>query len=84
MRIEGHADERGTSEYNLALGARRARRVREFLIRNGIAAERMVTVSFGEEMPLAAGHGERAWSRNRRAEFSRIEGESVAARPGRR
>lgn len=69
VRLIGHADERGTSEYNLALGMRRAERVREYLINKGIANGRLVTVSFGEELPLRRGHEESAWARNRRVEF---------------
>lgn len=82
VRIEGHADERGTSEYNLALGARRARRVREYLVHRGIAPERMVIISFGEEMPLEAGQDEQSWGRNRRAEFRAIEGGRMTAKTG--
>jgi peptidoglycan-associated lipoprotein len=69
IRIEGHCDERGTVEYNLALGDRRAAAVREFLIGNGVAANRVETVSYGEERPADPGHDEAAWARNRRAEF---------------
>jgi len=67
--IEGHCDDRGTTEYNLELGGRRARAVREFLVSLGVADARMRTVSFGEERPADAGHSESAWSKNRRAEF---------------
>ncbi len=69
VRVEGHCDERGTSEYNLALGARRARRVKEQLVRLGISPERIETISYGEERPVDPGHDEAAWSKNRRAEF---------------
>ena len=69
VRLIGHADERGTSEYNLALGMRRADRVREYLINKGIANNRLLTVSYGEELPLRRGHAESAWARNRRVEF---------------
>ncbi len=69
VRLIGHADERGTSEYNLALGMRRAERVREYLINKGIANNRLLTVSYGEELPLRRGHAESAWARNRRVEF---------------
>ncbi len=69
VRIEGHADERGSVEYNLALGERRAMRVRSYLISLGIDSARIFTISFGEERPKARGHNERAWSKNRRAEF---------------
>lgn len=67
--IEGHCDERGTVEYNLALGARRAQAVRDYLVNLGVAADRIRTVSYGEERPAAPGHDEASWSRNRRAEF---------------
>lgn len=69
IRVEGHADERGSSEYNLALGQRRADSVRRALTLLGVAANRIDTTSWGEERPLAAGHDEAAWSRNRRAEL---------------
>jgi len=69
VTIEGHCDERGTSEYNLALGDRRARAVRDFLVNYGVAAARIETISFGEERPFAPGHDEAAWSQNRRAHF---------------
>ncbi|MFQ5566314.1 MAG: peptidoglycan-associated lipoprotein Pal [Paracoccaceae bacterium] len=64
--IEGHADERGTREYNLALGARRANSVRAFLISQGVDAGRLRTVSYGKERPVALGSNEQAWSQNRR------------------
>lgn len=67
--IEGHCDERGTQEYNLALGERRALAVREYLIRLGVPAYRIGTLSFGEERPSVMGGGEAAWSQNRRGEF---------------
>jgi peptidoglycan-associated lipoprotein len=65
--IEGHADERGTREYNLALGERRAAAARNFLISQGIEARRLSTVSFGKERPTVLGSTEQAWSQNRRA-----------------
>jgi len=65
--IEGHTDELGTREYNLALGAQRAAAVREFLIVNGVSRQQIETVSYGEEKPLDAGHYESAWKKNRRA-----------------
>jgi len=65
--IEGHTDERGTSEYNIALGERRAESVRSFLEGLGVAASRMSTVSYGEEKPIDPGHNEAAWAKNRRA-----------------
>jgi len=67
--IEGHCDERGTNEYNLALGDRRANAAKDFLLKSGIAAERLRTISYGEERPLDPGHDEQAWAQNRRAEF---------------
>ena len=67
VTIEGHADERGTREYNLALGERRANAAKEYLIYLGIDAKRIKTVSYGEERPVALGSDETAWSQNRRA-----------------
>jgi peptidoglycan-associated lipoprotein len=67
--IEGHCDERGTEEYNLALGEKRALAARDFLIRFGIAKSRLSIVSYGEERPLDPGHNETAWAKNRRALF---------------
>ncbi len=69
ITIEGHADERGTSEYNLALGARRAQSGRDYLVTLGIAPERLETISYGEERPVDSGHNELAWALNRRAHF---------------
>lgn len=69
IRIEGHCDERGTSEYNLALGERRAKAARDFLVAAGINARRIKTVSFGKERPFVPGHDEAAWKLNRRAHF---------------
>lgn len=73
LRIMGHCDERGTSEYNLALGERRAHAAKEFLVALGIAAERIYTVSYGEEKPAEMGHNEAAWAKNRRDEFKLIK-----------
>jgi peptidoglycan-associated lipoprotein len=67
--IEGHCDERGTPEYNLALGDRRAESAKGFLVNLGIDAARFTTVSYGEESPVDTGHDEEAWSKNRRAKF---------------
>ena len=64
--LEGHADERGTVEYNLALGERRAMAVRRFLMANGASADQLEVVSFGEERPVATGHNEASWAENRR------------------
>lgn len=68
--IGGHADERGTTEYNLALGERRANAAREYLIAGGIAGARLQTVSFGEERPAGVGSNENVWTQNRRAQFT--------------
>src|ERR1700683_1633301 len=65
--VEGHADERGTREYNIALGARRAETVREYLVSRGIAAQRMRTISYGKERPVAVCNDISCWSQNRRA-----------------
>jgi len=69
VTIEGHCDERGTAEYNLALGERRAMAARAYLISLGIAADRLRTVSYGKEFPFDPGHDEAAWAKNRRAHF---------------
>ena len=67
--IEGHCDNRGTNEYNLALGDRRAAATKAFLVDMGISPSRMVTISYGEERPLLTGQNEEAWAKNRRAHF---------------
>lgn len=67
VTIQGHCDERGTTEYNLALGDRRAARVKSFLVNLGIDAERITTISYGEEKPAVSGNDEAAWAANRRA-----------------
>ncbi|SVC52718.1 uncharacterized protein METZ01_LOCUS305572, partial [marine metagenome] len=64
---EGHCDERGTREYNLALGERRANAVADILVLNGVASSRITTVSYGEEKPTAYGSTESSWAKNRRA-----------------
>lgn len=69
VRIEGHCDERGTVEYNLALGEKRARAARDYLVSLGTPAQRLSIVSFGKERALDSGHNEEAWALNRRAEF---------------
>ena len=69
ISVEGHCDERGTAEYNLALGERRAVAARNYLVSLGIAADRLKTVSYGKEFPFDPGHSEEAWSKNRRAHF---------------
>jgi len=68
ITIEGHADERGTREYNIALGARRAQTVRDFLARHGINAGRIRTISYGKERPVAVCNDISCWSQNRRAQ----------------
>lgn len=67
IRIEGHADERGTRDYNLALGERRANSAKNFLITLGVSSNRITTVSFGKERPVDVGSNENAWAQNRRA-----------------
>jgi peptidoglycan-associated lipoprotein len=69
VRLEGHTDERGTREYNMALGERRANTVRDYMVVNGIPSYRIETVSYGEEQPVAYGSGEANWSQNRRVEL---------------
>lgn len=69
VTVEGHCDERGTAEYNLALGDQRARAARDYLVSLGVAADRLRTVSYGKERPLDPLSNESAWSRNRRAHF---------------
>ncbi len=71
--IEGHCDERGSVEYNLALGERRAKAARNYLALLGIAEGRMTTVSYGKELPLDPGHSESAWGKNRRSHFLAVE-----------
>jgi len=66
VELEGHADSRGTIEYNLALGAKRAKAVKDHLVANGIAGERISTISYGEELPLCREETESCWARNRR------------------
>jgi peptidoglycan-associated lipoprotein len=79
LRIEGHADQRGSDEYNLALSNRRAAAAKRFLIQQGIGPERIETAGFGEERPLDPGQSESAWASNRRAEFW-VTGGGVAQR----
>ena len=81
MRVEGHADERGSTEYNIALGQRRAESVRTFLSGYGITDARLSTISYGKERPAMEGSNETAWSRNRRAEFVLTSGEITAIPP---
>ena len=69
VTLEGHADERGTREYNIALGERRANSVRDYMVANGISSFRIESVSYGEEQPVAYGSGESNWAQNRRVEL---------------
>ncbi len=71
--IEGHCDERGTEEYNLALGERRAGAAKDFLVSLGIPDSRLSTISYGESRPFAQGHNEEAWAQNRRAQFVAVK-----------
>ena len=71
MTLEGHCDERGTVEYNLALGDRRARSTKDYLVSYGVEAARLSTVSYGEERPFVQGHDESAWAQNRRVHFAK-------------
>jgi len=73
IKIEGHCDERGTVEYNLALGDKRANSVKDYLVDLGISANRIETISYGKERPVDPGHNEAAWAKNRRAEFRIIK-----------
>ena len=70
VQVEGHCDERGTNEYNMVLGANRARTAMDYLRSLGVEASRMSTVSYGEELPLDPRHSEEAWAKNRRAHFN--------------
>ena len=81
VRIEGHADERGSTEYNLALGNRRAEAVRAFFTGFGLSEARFTIVSYGEEQPLATGSNEESWARNRRGEFVITAGGSAINPP---
>lgn len=73
VRVEGNCDERGTNEYNMALGERRANSAKNYLINLGVSAGRIKTISYGEERPLNYGHDELAWSQNRRDDFVVVE-----------
>ncbi len=81
IRIGGHCDERGSDEYNLALGNRRAQAAKQYLVSHGIDAGRIETQSWGEERPAVDGHDESAWSQNRRDEFEPISGGDNLRRP---
>ncbi len=69
VQVAGHADERGTTEYNLALGSRRADAVKSMMVQMGVSEGKVTTISFGKEQPVDEGHNEEAWRKNRRAEF---------------
>ena len=69
IRIEGHCDERGSDEYNMALGEKRAATARDYLINYGFNADNLSIISYGESRPVDPGHNEEAWAKNRRAEF---------------
>ena len=73
VRIEGNCDERGTNEYNLALGERRAHAAKKYLMDLGISGDRIMTISYGEERPAVYGHNEAAWAKNRRDDFKLIK-----------
>ncbi len=79
LRIEGHADERGSDEYNLSLSNRRAAAAKRFLVQQGVAPNRLETTGYGEERPMDHRHNETAWASNRRADF-RVTGGDVAQR----
>jgi peptidoglycan-associated lipoprotein len=81
IRIGGHCDERGSDEYNLALGNRRAQAAKQYLVSHGVDASRIETQSWGEEKPAVDGHDEAAWSQNRRDEFEVISGGDNLRRP---
>ena len=72
IQIEGHSDERGTPDYNIALGQKRAQSVKSYLVNLGVATARVTTVSFGEERPVEIGSNEQAWQKNRRAKLNII------------
>jgi peptidoglycan-associated lipoprotein len=75
VRIEGNCDDRGTEEYNLALGARRANVVRDFLVAHGVSSMRITTASYGKERPIDGGTGEASWQHNRNAHTAIVGGE---------
>ena len=72
IQVEGHCDERGSNEYNLALGEKRARAIQEFLVSEGVPSANLSTISYGEERPAVMGSSEDAWSKNRRGEFRKL------------
>src|SRR3546814_8095318 len=81
VRIEGHTDERGSREYNIALGERRANTVKDALVTAGVPAAQIAVISYGEERPAAEGHDESAWSQNRRAQIIRQSDRGLIHRP---
>lgn len=81
IRLGGHCDERGSDEYNLALGNRRATSAKQYLVSHGIDAGRIETQSWGEERPITMGHDEDSWAQNRRAEFEILSGGDELRRP---
>ena len=81
IRISGHCDERGSDEYNLALGNRRATAAKQYLVSHGVDASRIETASFGEERPMAMGHDEDSWAQNRRDEFEILSGGDMLQKP---
>jgi peptidoglycan-associated lipoprotein len=81
VRVSGHADERGSSEYNLALGQRRAAAAKRYLVERGVADSRIETTSFGEERPVCTDHNEACWAQNRRDEFEITAGGTMLQRP---
>jgi peptidoglycan-associated lipoprotein len=70
LTVEGHCDERGTTEYNLALGQKRAEAAKDYLVKSGVSGKRIKAISYGKEAPMQTGHTESDWSRNRRAHFT--------------
>lgn len=81
IRINGHCDERGSDEYNLALGNRRSTAAKNYLVSHGVDASRIETASYGEERPVAMGHDEDSWAQNRRDEFEILSGGDMLRRP---
>ncbi len=79
IQIQGHGDERGTNEYNIALGERRAQSIKEYLVDYGIDPARLSTISYGEERPAEPGHNEEAWAKNRRGEFVIIKNKNTVS-----
>ena len=73
VKIEGHCDERGSAEYNLALGERRAKSALQYLLTLGVKADRLSVISYGKEKPAVQGHDEAAWAKNRRADFTIVQ-----------